>query len=110
MAEFPPVQSDAMTGYASDPTVYCATGLMTEPTTAPHVRGIEFRLPRFKQAPIVSVQITAAVGSSLLAIYSLKVNDNVGGQTQVAIEAQTILGGPASGEHHCTIIVTGLPL
>ena len=110
MATFPPVQSDPMTGYPVNPTVSCATGIMSEPTGSPHVRGIEFRLPRFKQSPTVSVQITAPHGSSMLAVYSLKINDNISGQTQVAIEAQTIKGGPAQGEHHCTIIVTGIPL
>lgn len=110
MANFPPVQSDAMTGYATNPTVYCATGRMTEPTASPHVRGIEFRLPRFEAPPGVSVQIAASAAASLLAVYSVKVNDNIGGQTQVAIEAQTIAGGPASGVYHCTIVVTGVPL
>jgi hypothetical protein len=110
MANFPAVHSDPMTGYSVNPTVYCATGLMTMPTGSPHVRGIEFRLPRFKEPPGVSVQIAASVGASMLSVYALKVNDNVGGQTQVAIEAQTIVGGPASGTYHCTIIVTGLPL
>jgi hypothetical protein len=110
MADFPPVQSDPMTGYSTNPTVYCATGLMTQPTGSPHVRGIEFRLPRFKDPPAVSVQIAASVGASMLSVYALKVNDNVSGQTQVAIEAQTIVGGPANGTHYCTIVVTGLPL
>ena len=110
VTEFPNVQSDPMTGYVNNPTVYCANGVMAEPTGAPHVRGIEFRLPRFRQAPTVSLQIVAPHGSSMLAVYSVKVNDNVGGQTQVAIEAQTVLGGPAQGEHHCAVIVTGEPL
>ncbi|MCC0003685.1 MAG: hypothetical protein H6872_00475 [Methylobacteriaceae bacterium] len=110
MADFPPVQGDAMTGYVENPTVYCATGQMSEPTGSPHVRGVEFRLPRFRQAPVVSLQITAPHGSSMLGIYAVKVNDNVSGQTQVAVEAQTIKGGPAHGEHFCSIVVTGFPL
>jgi hypothetical protein len=110
MADFPPVQSDAMTGYPANPTVYCATGIMAEPTGSPHVRGIEFRLARFKHAPVVSVEIAATLGASLLSVYSVKVNDNIAGQTQVAIEAQTIMGGPAEGDHYATIIVTGFPL
>lgn len=110
MTDFPPVQGDPMTGYGENPTVYCATGKMSEPTGSHHVRGIEFRLPRFKQAPVVSLQITAPHGSSMLGVYAVKVNDNVSGQTQVAIQAQTIKGGPAQGEHYCSIVVTGIPL
>lgn len=110
MSTFPPIESAEMTGYAENPTVYCSTGKMGEPDESPHVRQIEFRLPRLKEAPIVSVQITAPHGSSMLGLYSVKVNDNVGGQTQVAVAAQTIRGGPAHGEHYCSIVVTGFPV
>lgn len=74
----------------------------------PHVKQIEFRIPRFKACPSVSVQIVGHVGASLLAVYSLKINDCVrSGVTQIAIEAQTIHGGKATGVHHCNIIAIG---
>jgi hypothetical protein len=110
MANFPIVHAEKMTGYAENPSVYSSMGKMAEPTGSPHVRAIEFRLPRFKTAPTVSMQITAPHGSSMMAVSSVKVNDNVSGQTQVAIQAQTIRGGPAQGEHYCTITVSGTPL
>ena len=110
MTDFPTVQSDLMTGYAVNHTVYCSHGQMGEPTGSPHVRGIEFRLPRFIRAPVVSAEILGAPGSSMLAAYSVKVNDNVSGSTQVAIEAQTIFGGPAAGQHYCSIVVKGIPM
>lgn len=110
MAEFPPVFSDPMTGYAVNPVVHCSTRLMTQPGKSQHVRAAEFRLPRFESAPTVSVTITALEGSSPLTVYSVKVNDHIDGSTQIAIEAQTILGGDVEGEHHCSIVVTGVPL
>ena len=110
MTDFPPFTFDAMTGYTVNPTVFCSTGVMSEPTGSPNVRGVEFRLPRFKQAPVVSVQVSASIGSAMLSVYATKVNDNVAGQTQVAIEAATVSGGQAAGDYYCTIIVTGMVL
>lgn len=109
MTTFPTVNAEPMSGFPTNPTVYTSVGLMSMPDNSPHVRGIEFRLPRFKSAPTVSAQIIAPHGSSMLALYAVKVNDNVSGQTQVAIEAQTIRGGPAHGEHFCMITVIGQP-
>ena len=44
-----------------------------------------------------------------LVVYSLKIADNVGGMTQIAIEANTLDGKPAKGIHHCNIVVIGSP-
>ena len=97
------------TAYPVNPLVCCATHEMSGAGDSTHVRNAEFHLPRFAQAPTVSVQVTALPGSSVLVVYSVKINDNIG-HTQIAIEAQTVPGGPAEGTHYCTIIATGMPL
>jgi hypothetical protein len=103
---FPTVHSDPAThGHVS----FCATGEMTTPTNSPHVRGIEFRIPRLRNCPSVSVQIVHSVGAPPLVVYACKINDNVGGMTQIAIEAQTLEDQPAAGLYHCNIVAIGIP-
>ena len=110
ISDFPYVQIDPTKGYAVNAVVCCSTRVMGEPTDAPHVRGAEFHFPRFEHVPFVSVQITAEPCASPLVVYSVKVNSNRDGYTQIAIEAQTVPNGPAHGIHHCTVVATGIPL
>jgi hypothetical protein len=89
---------------------YCSTGKMVMPQESPHVRSIEFRIPRFKSAPSVSSQIVGDRDASALVVYALKIADDVDGMTQISVEAQTLDGKPAKGVHHCNIVVIGSPL
>jgi hypothetical protein len=45
-------------------------------------------------------------------VYSVKINEDVGGYMQIAIEAQTLPPGanPATGLHYCNIVAIGKPL
>jgi hypothetical protein len=84
---FPIVTQDPVTfGKVS----YCSTGKMSMPRGFSHVRGIEFRIPRLNECPSVNCQIVGGDDASSLVIYSFKINDNVDGMTQIAIEAQTL--------------------
>jgi hypothetical protein len=104
---FPPFTCDRI---AFGNVSYCSTGKMSMPDGSFHVRGMEFRIPRFKSVPSVSCQIIGEKDACPLVVYALKINDNVAGMTQIAIEAQTLDGKPASGVHHCNILVIGSPL
>ena len=62
---FPPVDEEpAIFGKVA----YSAFGEMQPPDDALHVRGIEFRLPRLKDAPALSVQIIASAGATPIAV------------------------------------------
>ena len=89
---------------------YSSTGKMSMPDGSPHVRGIEFRIPRLNACPSVSCQILGDEDACLLVVYSLKINDNVDNMMQIAIEAQTLDDKPAKGIHYCNIVVIGSPL
>ncbi|MDE2364751.1 MAG: hypothetical protein KGM42_18905 [Hyphomicrobiales bacterium] len=104
---FPPVQEEQL---AFGGRSYSATGRMTTPDGSPHVKSMEFRLPRLGGCPSVSCQIVPHQGAKPLAAYSLKINDNVSGQTQIAIEAQTLDGGAAHGDHDCNIVAVFAPV
>ncbi len=84
---------------------------MSEPTGSPHVRGVAFYIDRLYDTPTVSIRIVSSAGSALLAVYSLKINEDVAGYTQIAIEAQTLPpGGPATGDYFCNIVAIGRPV
>jgi hypothetical protein len=93
-------------GYVS----VCITQKMIEPTGSPHVRGVAIYLPQMQDIPNLSVRIISSAASALLMVTSLKINENVGGYMQVAVAAQGVSGGPATGVHHCNIIAIGKPL
>lgn len=106
LMSFPPVTHDPVEfGGIS----YCSTGEMITPAGSPHVKAIEFRIPRLKVCPSVSHQIVGGKDASPLVIYAVKINDNVGGMTQIAIEAQTLDGKPAAGTHRCNIVAIDAP-
>lgn len=104
---FPPYQTEPVTFGKSSYSSFVEMGI---PDGSPHVRGAEFRLPRFSDTPGVSVQIVASQGAIPIAVHSLKINDNVGGSTQIAVQAQTISGGPAAGRYWCSIVAIATPL
>jgi hypothetical protein len=95
-------------GYVS----YCVTQQMTEPTNSPHVRGVAIYIPKLLDIPSVSIRIVSHAGSALLMVYSVKINEDVGGYMQIAIEAQTLPPGanPATGLHYCNIVAIGRPV
>jgi len=103
---FPPYTYDPV---AFGNVSYCSTGTMSMPTGSFDVRSIEFRIPRFTAVPSVCVRIIGDKDASPLKVYALKINDNVGGMTQIAIEAQTLDGKPAAGTHLCNIMAVGPP-
>jgi hypothetical protein len=93
-------------------TSYSVTQKMTEPTGSPHVRGVAIYIPKLKDIPNLSVRIISSAGSALLTVYSVKINEDVAGYMQIAIEAQSLPPGahPASGVHHCNILAIGKPV
>lgn len=90
---------------------YSSVGTMGPSNRGTHVKHIEFRFPRFHVTPQVSLQIIGGQSATPIAVYSLKMNDNVDGQTQIAVEAQTLGNDsngkpvPAQGTYHCNIVV-----
>jgi hypothetical protein len=87
---------------------YSSTGVMAVPDDSPHVRSVEFRLPRFRDTPSVSVQIVASAGAIPLTVYALKINE-LGAETQIAVSAQTLDGGAAGGRYWCNIVAIATP-
>mgnify|MGYP000512918537 CR=1 FL=1 len=93
-------------GFAS----YSLTQKMIEPTGSPHVRSVAIYLPRMQDIPNLSVRIISSAASALLMVTSLKINEDVGGYMQIAVAAQSLMGGPATGVHHCNIVAIGKPM
>lgn len=105
--DIPPVHADPATfGKVS----HCSTCAMVVPDGSPHVRSAEFRLPRFSDTPSVSVQIVRSEGATPLTPYALKINDDVAGSTQIAVQAQSVDGQPAAGRYWCSIVAIATPL
>ena len=91
-------------------TSYSVTQQMTEPDCAPHVRGVAIYLPLQTAVPAISIRIVSSAGSVPLVIYALKINENVGGWMQIAIEAQALPPADnAAGVHYCNIVAIGTP-
>lgn len=101
-----------------DTVIWNAVRTLAMADGSPHVRQCAIYLPMlFVETPHVSVQIVASEGATPMWVYALKVNDFLQGNdectsghcTQIAIEAQTIYGGKASGTFHATFSVAGVP-
>jgi hypothetical protein len=110
---FPPVQCTEL----GNGQLFCrSAGTMVVPTS-PHVRQIEFRLPRLAANPIINATVfpTNSEGP-MFGIYAVKVNQ-IGSETQVAISAQYVGGGTGVGrlsdrelskyDVRCHLMVTG---
>jgi hypothetical protein len=94
-------------------TLICA-GIepMIIPTGGAHVRSAEIRIPaKFAGLPTVTGTVHATTGpgvvGTVFGIFSIKVND-LGTQTQVAIQAANAQGGVAiEGDFVCNYLVIG---
>jgi hypothetical protein len=94
-------------GYVS----YSVTQQMLPPSTGPNVRGCAIYIPRQQDVPGISVSIVSSEAATQMAVYSLKVNEDVAGFMQIAIEAQPILNSEsAAGLHYCNLVAIGRPL
>ena len=68
----------------------------------PHVLQAEFRVPRLRKVPSVSVQIVQTNGEQPFVVTSLKINLDLGAETQIAVAAQAVDGRhPESGKIYC---------
>lgn len=117
-----PGSCDPPPGLPETPLIYCVEPLafgkasfsllqkLTVPTGSPHVRGAAFYIPRLVDVPSISIRIISHAGSALLAITSVKVNDNVSGWMQIAVQLQTLDNSPAHGTHFCNIVAIGTEL
>jgi hypothetical protein len=76
-----------------------------------HIKGCEFRVPvLFSGAPAVSASVLLIGDGVPIHLYSVKVNSNVDGQTQIVVYAQTWSGEAAAGFHVCSMTASGMPL
>lgn len=91
---------------------YSVTQVMSEPIGSPHVRGVAIYIPRLRELPNLTIRIIGNEGSSPLMVSSLKINEDVGGYMQIAIQAQILPLGASRvvGSHHCNIVAIGHPL
>jgi hypothetical protein len=101
-----------------DGQLFCrASGAMVVPDGSPHVRQIEFRLPRLRADAVVNATVVPvnSAGPGFL-IFDLKVN-LLGAETQVAISAQHVPGSREAKDLdlsqydvRCHLMVTGVPV
>lgn len=73
--------------------------------------GLEFRLPRFWETPTVSVQIASVKPAQPHMVFTVNVNDDVNGMTQIAVSTMTADREPCSENDapYCNILVIGRP-
>ena len=94
-------------GYVS----YSVTQQMLPPSTGPNVRGCAIYIPLQKEMPGISLSIVTSDGGALMAVTSLKINENVSGFMQIGVAAQPILNkDSAAGLHYCNLVAIGKPL
>src|SRR6516164_4315548 len=74
----------------------------------------EFRFPVFSTTPTVSVQIISSISAVPMLVKTLKIAEIPGSngpvETQIVVEAQTIVDFPAGGFYHANVVVTGVPV
>jgi hypothetical protein len=92
---------------------YCAS-VQLGPSTSKRVLQGEFRFPVFSAAPSVSVQIISSISAVPLQVKSIKVVEipGVSGpvETQIVVEAETIVDVPAGGFYYANLVLTGVPV
>ena len=74
----------------------------------------EFRFPVFSTTPSVSVQIISSISAVPMLVKTLKIAEIPGShgpvETQIVVEAETIVDIPASGFYYANVVVTGVPV
>jgi hypothetical protein len=74
----------------------------------------KFRFPVFSAPPSVSVQIISSIGAVPMQVKTLKMVEIPGDsgpvETQIVVEAETIVDAPPGGFYYANLVVTGVPL
>jgi len=84
------------------------------PSASRRVLQGEFRFPVFSVPPSVSVQIISSIGAVPMQVKTLKMVEIAGSsglvETQIVVEAETIVDTPAGGFYYANVVVTGIPV
>jgi hypothetical protein len=92
---------------------YCAS-VQLGPSTSKRVLQGEFRFPVFSATPSVSVQIISSISAVPLQVKALKMVEisGISGpvETQIVVEAETIVDTPAGGFYYANLVLTGVPV
>jgi hypothetical protein len=117
---FAPGQNMRVTAVYFDPNpalfkayTYCAS-VQLGPSTSKRVLQGEFRFPVFSATPSVSVQIISSISAVPLQVKTLKMVEipGISGpvETQIVVEAETIVDAPAGGFYYANLVLTGVPV
>jgi hypothetical protein len=70
--------------------------------------------PAFSAPPSVSVQIISSIGAVPMQVKTLKLTEFAGSsgpvETQIEVEAETIVDAPAGGSYYANVVVIGIPI
>ena len=84
------------------------------PSASKRVLQGEFRFPLFSAPPSVSVQIISSIGAVPMQVKTLKMVEIAGTsgpvETEIVVEAETIVDAPAGGLYYANVVVTGIPI
>ena len=84
------------------------------PSASRRVLQGEFRFPVFSVPPSVSVQIISSIGAVPMQVKTLKMVEIAGSsglvETQIVVEAETIVDAAAGGFYYANVVVTGIPV
>jgi hypothetical protein len=84
------------------------------PSASRRVLQGEFRFPVFSMPPSVSVQIISSIGAVPMQVKALKIVEIAATsgpvETQIVVEAETIIDAPAGGFYYANVVVTGIPI
>lgn len=84
------------------------------PSASKRVLGGEFTFPLFSAPPSVSVQIISSIGAVPMQVKNLKIVEVAGSsgpiETQIVVEAETIVDAPPGGFYYANVVVTGIPI
>jgi hypothetical protein len=82
-------------------------------TASSRILQAEFRFPVFSNTPSVSVQIISSISAVPMLVKTLKIAEIPGSngpvETQIVVEAETIVDIPAGGFYYANVVVTGVP-
>ena len=96
--------SDPIRGFGGR-TWYGIMEMNSDPNSM-HVRSAEFLTEeKLAACPSVSHQIACNSSSEPILAYALKIDQDVGGRTQIVIEAVTLSGKPTYGTYTCSITI-----
>jgi len=92
---------------------YCAS-VQLGPSTSKRVLQGEFRFPVFSATPNFSVQIVSSISAVPLQVKTIKMVEisGISGpvETQIVVEAETIVDAPAGGFYYANLVLTGVPV